>query len=258
MRKRLISALIALIIVVPLIILGGIPYQIGIGIFTILGFKEIIELIEKNNSIHILIKLLSYLSVVLLALCQDSILPCMCLIFLFIFLPLVFFKEETYNYETASKLFGSIILTGIIFYLLLTIRLGSIDEFIYLLLISILTDTFAYLGGNLIGKHKLLPRVSPNKTIEGSICGLIMGTIIPTIYYIYMVDPGISFILIILVTIVLSIVGQFGDLIFSAIKRNYKIKDFSNIMPGHGGIMDRLDSISFIMIAFTIIKMLIL
>ena len=81
-------------------------------------------------------------------------------------------------------------------------------------IVAFFTDTFAYFAGYLFGKHKLIPKVSPKKTIEGSICGLIMGTIIPTIYYIYMVDPGISFILIILVTIVLSIVGQFGDLIF--------------------------------------------
>ena len=69
-----------------------------------------------------------------------------------------------------------------------------------------------------------------------------------------MVDPGVSIISIILITALLSIIGQLGDLVFSSIKRNYDIKDFSNIMPGHGGIMDRVDSISFIIMTYIIIK----
>ncbi|MBR2712923.1 MAG: phosphatidate cytidylyltransferase, partial [Bacilli bacterium] len=78
--------------------------------------------------------------------------------------------------------------------------------------------------------------------------------IIPAVYYIFMVDPGVSVVYIMLITALLSIVGQLGDLVFSSIKRHYDIKDFSNIMPGHGGIMDRVDSISFIIMTYIIIK----
>ena len=121
------------------------------------------------------------------------------------------------------------------------------------LLITILTDTFAYIGGRLFGRHKLIERISPNKTIEGSIIGSLIGTIVPTIFYIYMISPGSNIIKIVLITLVLSIVGQFGDLVFSSIKRHYKIKDFSNIMPGHGGVLDRLDSIIFVLIGYVIL-----
>lgn len=254
MKKRLISAVVALIILVPLIILGGIPFQVGTFFLSVLGFKEILNVISKNTKVPDILKILSYLSVGLLTLCQDAILPCLALIVIFIFIPLVFIKKEDYNFDIASKLFGSILFTGLIFYSFIYTRLNSIDEFIYLILISILTDTFAYIGGNLFGKHKLIPRVSPNKTIEGSIIGLLFGTIIPAVYYIFMVDPGVSVVYIMLITALLSIVGQLGDLVFSSIKRHYDIKDFSNIMPGHGGIMDRVDSISFIIMTYIIIK----
>ena len=133
------------------------------------------------------------------------------------------------------------------------IRNKDINVLIYLFLITTLTDTFAYFGGRLFGKHKLIESISPNKTIEGSIIGSLIGTILPSAFYLYMISPGEYFIIIILFTFVLSIIGQIGDLIFSKVKRHYKIKDFSNIMPGHGGILDRFDSITFVIIGYIIL-----
>ena len=120
-------------------------------------------------------------------------------------------------------------------------------------MITIFTDTFAFVSGKIFGRHKLIERISPNKTLEGFIIGSIIGTIIPTIFYIYVISPGEEFISIIIFTFVLSIIGQFGDLVFSSIKRHYKIKDFSNLIPGHGGILDRLDSITFVMFGYIIL-----
>ena len=118
-------------------------------------------------------------------------------------------------------------------------------------MITIVTDSYAYFIGRLIGKHKLLEEISPKKTWEGTIGGSIMSTFICTVYYITVINPQISILKIIFTVLFLSIIGQFGDLFFSAIKRLFGIKDFSNIMPGHGGILDRLDSIIFVMLAFT-------
>ena len=256
MKKRIISAIAALIIFVPLTIIGGIPFLVGTSLLSILGFRELLKLYEKDYKLPIFIKLLSYLSVVTLSICDESIIPCLGLIFIFIFIPIIFIDREEYNFDNANKLFGNIIFVGIMFYMFNYLRTSSLDEFIYVFLIAILTDTFAYFGGRLFGKHKLIPSVSPNKTIEGSIIGSIFGIIIPAIYYMYMISPGMNFLLILLITIILSILGQLGDLLFSSIKRYYKIKDFSNIMPGHGGILDRLDSSSVIALTFIIIKIL--
>ena len=120
-------------------------------------------------------------------------------------------------------------------------------------MITILTDTFAYIGGRLFGKHKLIESVSPNKTIEGSVIGSFIGTILPTAFYVFMINPGESIVIAFIITLILSIIGQLGDLVFSSIKRYYDIKDYSNIMPGHGGILDRLDSIIFVIMGYIVI-----
>ena len=110
-------------------------------------------------------------------------------------------------------------------------------------------DTMAYLIGCKFGKRKLCPDVSPKKTIEGSIAGII-GVIIAYIIIYAIAKYGFSIQLniwlIMLMAIVSGVNGQFGDLAASAIKRFCKIKDFGTIMPGHGGILDRCDSIMFV------------
>ena len=128
---------------------------------------------------------------------------------------------------------------------------------LYLFLCAVMTDTFAMLGGMLIGKHKLIPEVSPKKTVEGSVVGTIVGTVVCSIIYYNLVTNNINIIVLVVMSLILSIMGQLGDLFFSKIKRENKIKDFSNIMPGHGGILDRLDSLTFIIIGYAVIVNLI-
>ena len=105
----------------------------------------------------------------------------------------------------------------------------------------------------LIGKHKLLKDVSPKKTIEGSIGGLAIGSFVGIMFYINVINPTISLSRLIIGTIALSVVGQIGDLLFSKIKREHKVKDFSNLIPEHGGVLDRLDSLIFVLIAFLLL-----
>ena len=116
-----------------------------------------------------------------------------------------------------------------------------------------MTDTFALFTGMLIGKHKLAPSISPKKTIEGAVGGSLMGTIFASAFYVTVINSSIPMVFIILVTALLTVVGQVGDLAFSAIKRYYGQKDFSNLIPGHGGILDRFDSIVFVTMAFVIL-----
>ena len=120
---------------------------------------------------------------------------------------------------------------------------------LYVLCGAFISDTFAFLVGSKLGKTKLAPDISPNKTVEGSIGGIV-GVII---FYIIITVIGKEVLFIninvfywVLVGIAAAVAGQFGDLTASAIKRYCKIKDFGNIMPGHGGILDRFDSLMFV------------
>jgi phosphatidate cytidylyltransferase len=175
------------------------------------------------------------------------------IIFTFV-VPMVFINDsKKYNLNDALFLVGSILFVGLSFNLLLVTRNISISYIIYLFLITVITDTFALFTGMLIGKHKLAPEISPKKTIEGAIGGSLMGTIVASAFYSTVINPATPLVLVILLTALLTGIGQVGDLAFSAIKRYYGKKDFSDLIPGHGGILDRFDSIVFVTMAFVIL-----
>ena len=249
MKQRLISAIVALIIIVPTIIIGGYLFKI---VSCILGILCIREVFLLKKDIPSLIKYFTYLLIGLLIFFDIDIIIKILICMLFYNFFMIFIKKD-YNIFDSSILINISILVIVFFSYMIKYLNEDINIVIYLLLITILTDTFAYIGGKLFGKHKLIERISPNKTIEGSIIGSIFGIVIPSIFYLYMVNPGELFIKVVILTLILSIIGQIGDLVFSSIKRHFNIKDFSNIMPGHGGILDRLDSIIFVLIAYAIL-----
>ncbi len=106
-------------------------------------------------------------------------------------------------------------------------------------------DTFAYFGGSLLGKHKLAPRTSPNKTIEGAISGLI-GALIVFVPLGNWLLPEVSSTYFWLAGLIVGVIGQIGDLVESRFKRDAGVKDTSTILPGHGGFFDRFDSLMFV------------
>ncbi len=117
--------------------------------------------------------------------------------------------------------------------------------FINSILPCVVSDTFALFGGKAFGKHKLAPHISPKKTVEGLICGLVMGTLSGFLTHIILKGTGLELIPMwaaVLSAFVASVSGAVGDLAASSIKRAAGIKDYSNLIPGHGGIMDRIDS----------------
>lgn len=258
MKKRIISAIIMSLIFIPLLLIGNLPFVIFV---TILGIGAVYELIKLKPNLPFIIKILTYIETIFLILTDKlkftNDISLILIIMLLVNLSLLVFidDKDKYNYKDAFYLLGLVLFLGLSFRNFIYLRDDSLYILVYLLLITVVTDSFALFTGKLLGKHKLAPNISPNKTIEGSIGGSLFGTISASIFYLLVINNKYVF-LTIITTLLLTIIGQLGDLIKSSIKRYENIKDFSNLIPGHGGIIDRLDSIIFVMMAYILIMRL--
>lgn len=260
MKQRVISAVVALAILIPLFILGGIWFNIAFFILTLIGLREFMKVRENEKKFPDFIRLISYLMITFLYF-ENTVnnkldfsidYRIIAGIFLTLLLPVVLYHDEKkYDVKDAFYLLGGVFFLGCSMSLFSIYRSYSLELIIFLFLITIITDSYAYFVGRLIGNNKLLESISPKKTWEGTIGGSLAGTFVCVVYYLTVINPQASIFQMSVIILFLSFVGQFGDLLFSAIKRKYKVKDFSNIMPGHGGVLDRFDSIIFVMLAFT-------
>lgn len=262
MTKRIISAIIMVAVILPFVIYGKLPFAIMMSVLAVAGLYELLHIRESKKEFPKIMKYIAYVLVVFFTMINSSsndfqydisYKVVSLIIFMFV-IPMVFINDtKKYNLNDALFLVGSILFVGLSFNLLMVTRNISITYFIYLFLITIVTDTFALFTGMLVGKHKLAPEISPKKTIEGAVGGSLMGTFVASAFYTTVINPATPLVIVILLTLLLTVVGQIGDLAFSSIKRYYGVKDFSNLIPGHGGILDRFDSVVFVTMAFVII-----
>ena len=163
------------------------------------------------------------------------------------------------KYSKIAELFGMALYIIAALNSIIYIRdLENGGQYLYLLIFmgAWVTDIFAYFSGMLFGKHKLIPEVSPKKTIEGSIGGILVcslsfvvfGIVVDTFF-----NMNANLVFLAVSGILVSIVAQMGDLIMSLVKREYGIKDYGKLFPGHGGILDRFDSILSVSLMLAII-----
>ena len=173
------------------------------------------------------------------------------LLFLFIILMATFGKTQFQ--EATVAMFLTFVITCFLSNIIFIRRLENHGFFFMVLCIvcsAWCTDIFAYLTGMLIGRHRPFPHISPKKSVEGCIGGALFSVVF---YFIFCViyakivpDVSFNWPLVLVYSLSCTIVGQIGDLSFSYIKRTYGIKDFGRVLPGHGGFLDRLDSLIFI------------
>jgi len=261
MIKRTISWILMIGIAIPIVLMGGPVYNAVIVIIAMLATKELLKVRSKTKDIPLVMKLITYFFVFIpIAISLSTsyfnmyfsleYLVALALAFL---TPLVFYyNKKQYNINDACYLIGVAVLIGIASSLFILFRDIRMAYIIYILLITIATDTFGLIAGLLVGKHKLT-KVSPKKSWEGAIYGTFMATVIASFFFINVIDSSIGILSVILATIFIAVMAQLGDLVFSAIKREFKEKDFGNIIPGHGGILDRIDSIIFALLAFALV-----
>ncbi|CCZ57552.1 phosphatidate cytidylyltransferase [Clostridium sp. CAG:762] len=255
MKKRVVSAFLMILIFALCIIISSKIFAILMLICGNLCLKELIDIKYKNKYIDF-VKFVCYLSISILILngvfFKFNTLFTLIFPILSIITPIIFYNDnKKYNMEDSLYLIGITFFLGIAFNIIVYLREIDIALCLYIFLVACLTDTYAYIGGSLIGRHKLT-EISPKKTIEGSILGSFMGTILASIYYLTVIDANNIF-KVLLMTFILTVLSEFGDLVFSSIKRHFKIKDYSNIIPGHGGMLDRFDSIIYVALSYVLV-----
>nr|WP_255724698.1 phosphatidate cytidylyltransferase [Shimazuella soli] len=168
------------------------------------------------------------------------------ILILVVFFALLVFSRNQFDIYQMAHLFIGTIYIGFGFSYMINI-IWHPDGFLwslFILLIIWANDTGAYFAGKSLGKHKLWPSISPNKTVEGSVGGVLVGLVVSGIFgYLFPQIWPIEYAIVL--GFLISIVGQLGDLVESAIKRTTGTKDSGRILPGHGGILDRFDSLIF-------------
>ena len=257
MKQRTISAMILLVILIGCLVISSKLFGIVMLVISIFGFNEFFDIKYKDRLKELrYIKLLGILGLILVTLNNTFYRVDINVVILFpliiLSLPIIFYNDnKLYNINDFLYILGIVYFLGFSFGNIIYLRDTDVLKCIFIFIIAFITDTYAYIGGSLIGRHKLTS-ISPKKTIEGSLIGTIMGVLVGTVYY-YNLIGGISLPLTIILCTVLTILSEVGDLMFSSIKRYFNKKDYSNLIPGHGGVLDRFDSVIYVSLGLSLI-----
>lgn len=276
MIKRIITATVALAVFIPTLIFSDTwVFPLVISFLSALGCFELISCVGQKKNLLILIPVLTYAASFPLLMrymnylwfSPEQMLPefmklaigVTMVLMLYVFSVSVFMNNKISITETGIILAGCIYIVAAFTSIIYIRDKLEFGQYIFLMIFMCawITDSFAYFVGKFIGKHKLIPAVSPKKTIEGAIGGVI-GCVISTVLFGVIMENLIldgeraNYLVLVISGIFISVVSQTGDLIMSLIKRHYNIKDYGKIFPGHGGILDRFDSVISVsmMIAF--------
>ncbi|HYK73357.1 MAG TPA: phosphatidate cytidylyltransferase [Pseudoneobacillus sp.] len=252
MKQRIITAIVAAAIFIPIVMYGGIPFIIltyliaSIGLFEILKMKRI-NLFSLPGYISLLLLWILLLPQQYLKVLTDIDYTKMELFFLVVLLFLTYtvVTKNKFTFEDVGFAVLGTLYVGLGFYYFIETRDAGLTYILYSLFIIWATDSGAYFIGKAIGKRKLWPEISPNKTVEGSLGGVISALVVAVLFIVF-TDIDVSLFKLLVVTMILSVFGQIGDLVESALKRHFNVKDSGNLLPGHGGILDRFDSLLFV------------
>lgn len=277
MKQRIITGIIVVLIMIPILLFAQTPVlPIAIAVGSVIAMFEILRCIGLQKAyafsvpLYVLAASLPFLSRFMALgslsatvehesarhLAQNGAI--LMIIILFYFFAVAIFSRGKYHLADVCVLFATA------FYILMGFNsIGIMHDnehgghvlYLAIFVSAWMTDVFAYFCGMLFGKggkHKLIPDVSPKKTVEGSIGGIVfcvIGMIIFGLLCNWLTEYDSNILMFAIGGILASVVAQIGDLLMSYVKRNYGIKDFSQLFPGHGGVLDRFDSILAVAIA---------
>lgn len=252
MQKRVLTGVVGLPILFAMLYLGGyflLAACIILSGVALLEFSNAFNRRLENKISMVFIEILSIIILVSMKLDYYALMPTIMMVFIAVFC-FEILNGKTDIYRGVITVFGLIYIPVMFGYLMMfeNIKMGTYYMWM-VVVIAFSTDTAAYFVGKAIGKTKLAPNISPKKTIAGAVAGLAASAIFMVLYGVilkfgFKMDLPLYFYAV--AGFVGSIAGQCGDLTASMIKRRMEVKDFGKILPGHGGILDRFDSILFI------------
>lgn len=269
-KERTVSSVILVIIALATILPGGPVLALTLYLISNIAFLELTKACgiregQKLNGLEItgLFAIAAYYLLIYFAQTHTYFMITVILVLVALMMVYVFaFPKYTAN-QLMTTYFSMIYAPIMLSFVFLTRQLTYGAYLVWMIFISSwISDTCAYLVGVLFGKHKLVPHLSPKKTIEGAIGGIAGSALVGGLFGFFLLDKTMNVSqfgpILFVIGAIGSVVSQVGDLAASAIKRNHDIKDYGNLIPGHGGIMDRFDSVIFTapMIYFLIILFL--
>lgn len=261
-RLRLISSIVLVVAALFTILQGGYVLAAVLLFLALMGYRELMKAckLQKEDSDKggkfSSLEIVGYIGITAYYLIMTFIseklyllLAVIMILAAFMFLYVLTFPK--YRAEQVMCAFFNVAYAPVMLSCIYLVRSLPYGEYsVWMIFISSwICDTCAYIVGMLIGKHKMVPRLSPKKSIEGAIGGIAGSAAVGALYGYFVVEPAITEQNITLAFVIISAVGaiisQIGDLAASAIKRDHEIKDYGKLIPGHGGVMDRFDSVIF-------------
>lgn len=249
---RLVSGIILVLIAIAVVGAGGVP------LFAVTFFLSMVGLFELYRVMKIEKTLLGYMGYatvisyyILLWAGREIFMMLMFIAFLMILMAIYVFSFPKYQLDQVSAAFFGIFYVAVMMSYLYQVRITPDGKYIVWLIFlsSWGCDTSAYCVGTLAGKHKLAPLLSPKKSIEGAVGGVagsvLLGLLYGAVFGGFMVGVESPVAVCSLACGIGAVISQIGDLAASAIKRNHHVKDYGKLIPGHGGILDRFDSLLF-------------
>ncbi len=254
---RVASGVIGAILVIALIFAPVWIFNLAVSLVCLIALYELYMSFKQETKWQIV--LLDYIFAVLMMLTpfitdygyQKGIFTFLLVTYLaLLFVCAIIWHRKIKFYDVISSFFMLIYAVLFLCHLMLVRSMENGAVLIFLPFLGAwMPDTFAYFTGKLFGKHKLIPDISPNKTVEGSV-GAVLGCMLIFLIYGFVVENftewNVQYVPLLILSVLCGVFAQFGDLAASLIKRECQKKDFGNLIPGHGGILDRVDSLIFI------------
>lgn len=252
MLKRTITAICAIAVFIPICYFSGtFVYPAAMTVLSVIAVYEMLHCVGMKNPAVAIPSYVLALLPLLPWFFRENAVPYMmacCVLYLIVIFASDVLSRGKLDFVDSAAAFMGVFYVTVSFASLVLLR--GVGHYFYLLAFvgPWVSDTFAYLIGRAVGRHKLIPEVSPKKTVEGSVGGIVFAAVGFVVYAIVIrafFDPSLSpnFLVLAIAGAIVSVISQIGDLSASVIKRRFDVKDYGWIFPGHGGVMDRFDSV---------------